>query len=363
MESTIYIVLIVSLALIAILYVLFNKGASSNDEPERNQDVQRVSNPRGDSSISRYEPPKEGSQRLSQSGYSVKTKDDISWDILPDEFVVFDLETTGLKYHDPVDIVEISAIKVIKETFRQSGKAETYTAIVRPWRGGLNPEAAAINQISQKLIDEEGHEISSAIKEFVDFVGDRLLIAYNVSFDRWFLQRELQDHGISKRYKYECALELARRAFPGLKNHKLTTVASHIGISTQGAHRAMQDCVMALQVYVWSKSKIEAIKAEENDPNANRYTFSSNDEVRGKSIVFTGTFDHISREDAENIAAMSGMIVRKSLSKRTDFFVAGKKPGKKLDQALALNKTPLTEFDFLQIVQFRVIDKLSDERY
>lgn len=362
MESTIYIVMVVSMALVAMIYFLFKESASTKTETEPNQDMQPETNTRGDSSISRHGRPKESDQRLSQSGCPVKTKDDISWDILPDEFVVFDLETTGLKYHDPVDIVEISAIKVMKETFRLSGKAETYTAIVRPWRGGLNPEAAAINQITQKLIDEEGQEISSAIKEFVDFVGDRLLIAYNVSFDSWFLKRELQDQGISKRYKYECALKLARRAFPNLKNHKLTTVASHMGISTQGAHRAMQDCVMALQVYVWSKTKIEAIKVEENDPNANRYSFSSNDEVRGKSIVFTGTFEHLSRDHAENIAALSGMIVRKSLSKKTDFFVAGKKPGKKLEQALALNKTPLTEVDFLRIVQFQVIDTLRDER-
>lgn len=361
MESTIYIVMVVSMALIAIIYFLFKESASTKTETEPNQDIQPETNTRGDSSISRYERPKEGSQRLSQSGYPVKTKDDISWDILPDEFVVFDLETTGLKYHDPVDIVEISAIKVMKETFRLSGKAETYTAIVRPWRGGLNPEAAAINQITQKLIDEEGQEISSAIKEFVDFVGDRLLIAYNASFDRWFLQRELKEQGISKRYKYECALELARQAFPGLKNYKLTTVASHMGINTQGAHRAMQDCVMALQVYVWSKTKIDAITADENELLIRRNRISSNVEVCGKSVVFTGTFEHLSREDIEGLATLSGMIVRKSLSKKTDYVVVGKKPGKKLEQALALNKTPLTEIEFWEILQFQVTDTLDDK--
>lgn len=287
------------------------------------------------------------------------TSENIAWNKLPDEFVVFDFETTGLKHHDPVDIVEISAIKVIKETFRQTGKVETYTAIVRPWRGGLNPEAAAINQITQKLIDEEGQDISSAIREFVDFVGDRLLVAYNVSFDRWFLQRELHDQGISKRYTFECALELAREALPNLQNHKLTTVASHMGVNTQGAHRAMQDCVMALQVYAWSKTIIEAIKADENELLMHRNRFSFNEEVCGKSVVFTGTFEYISRKDFEELATLAGMIVRKSLSRKTDYVVVGKKPGKKLEQALALNKTPLTEFEFGEILQVQVTDTLE----
>lgn len=287
---------------------------------------------------------------------------DVAWDVLPDEFVIFDFETTGLKHHNPVDIIEISAIKVIKETFRQSGKVEAHTAIVKPWRGGLNTEAMAVNKISQQLIDDEGKDSSLAIHEFVDFVGDRLLVSYNVSFDRWFLQRELIDQGISKKYKYECALQLARKAFPNLENYRLTTVASRLGLNTSGAHRALQDCVLALQVYVWSKTKIEAIKAEESDPHANRYKFSSHEELYGKSVVFTGTLELSSRDEAEKLATLSGMIVRKSLSKKTDFFVAGKKPGKKLEQALALKKTPLTEIEFWKMVQPQIIDTLEKEK-
>ena len=295
-----------------------------------------------------------GAKAQSQAAISSKqskTKEDIAWESLPDEFVIFDLETTGLKTNKkPVDIVEISAVKVNKHKLKESEEVDTFTAIVKPWRGGLNPEATAINQITQRMIDEEGEDMSLVIQQFIEFVGDRLLIAYNVDFDRWFLQRELRDQGISKRFEYECALELAREAFPRLKNHKLTTVAAHLGINTSGAHRALNDCVMAMHVYLWSitSNKSRSVKA---NSKIDQYGVARKEELVGKFIVFTGTLPTLTRSDAEQLATISGMDVKSSVTKKVDFVVRGFGGGQKLERALELNLEVLTEGEFLELLK------------
>lgn len=284
-----------------------------------------------------------------------KTKDDIAWERIPDEFVIFDLETTGLKTNKvPVDIVEISAVKIKKEDLKQSESVETFTALVKPWRGGLNPDATAVNNITQRMIDDHGEDMPKVIREFMEFVGDRVLIAYNVDFDRWFLQRELKDQGISKRYQYECALELARDAFPRLKNHKLTTVAAHLGVNTAGAHRALEDCVMTMHVYLWAKTLSKgAPNSVEEQIQVFENTHQS--DLVGKNIAFTGALPTISRGVAEKLATTAGMTVKAAISRKVDFVVVGDKGGAKLDKAIELQLNLISEDEFLTLINAKKI--------
>ena len=276
---------------------------------------------------------------------------DIKWEKLPDEFVIFDLETTGLKTNKiPVDIIEIAAIKANKNDLQNGRGVETFSALVKPWRGGLNPEAMAINKITQKMIDKDGEEMSKVINEFMDFVGDRVLIGYNVDFDRWFLQRELSDQGISKRYRYECAYQLAKSAFPNRSSYKLTSFATMVGVDSSGAHRALKDCEIAMHVYIWATSL-----AENNtytiDEVADTFAVNHQDELDGKTIVFTGTLKSMSREIAEVLAQKAGLKIRTTITSKTTFLVAGDDPGSKLDKANELNTAVLSEQEFLNLLK------------
>ena len=181
----------------------------------------------------------------------------INWNKIKDDVVIFDLETTGLKSNKvPVDIVEIAAIKFSKKELKEKQETTSFYALIKPHRGGINEDAARINGITQRMIDKDGEDAEKVIKEFIDFVGKKRLVAYNVDFDRWFLQREISHWGIKKQFKYECAYALSRDAFDGLENYKLTTVARSLGIPTEGAHRALHDCIMTLWVYLVAKSKV-----------------------------------------------------------------------------------------------------------
>lgn len=274
------------------------------------------------------------------------TADDIAWDFIPDEFVIFDMETTGLQRDAVADIIEIAAIKFNKQKYLDTKKVDAFTSLVKPWRGGLSPGAMAVNNITQQMIDEDGREMPIVLKEFVEFVGDRPLIAYNVAFDRWFLKRELSDQGFPQKFNYSCALELARVAFPNLKNHKLSTVAAQFSHDTSGAHRALEDCKMTLQVYLWSLTKIQW---EIEDEEAWKQVKPIED-LTGKSIVFVGKLRLLTKRDAESLARRAGMIVKTTVSKNVDIVVVGKDAAEKEQRAIELNKLVLNELDFGSLI-------------
>ncbi|MDR1334685.1 MAG: hypothetical protein LBJ19_00185, partial [Holosporaceae bacterium] len=70
-----------------------------------------------------------------------------------------------------------------------------------------------------------------------------------------------------------------------------------------------------------------------------------------KIIVFTGTFETISREEAKELAEKHGAKTTSSVSSRTSFVVAGEGAGQKLHQAEKFGITVISESDFLKIVQ------------
>jgi DNA ligase (NAD+) len=74
--------------------------------------------------------------------------------------------------------------------------------------------------------------------------------------------------------------------------------------------------------------------------------------LAGKTLVFTGTIA-MSRDEAKRIVEAAGGKVSGSVSRKTDFVVAGDQPGSKLDRARELGVTVLTEEQFRDLVQIR----------
>jgi DNA ligase (NAD+) len=73
--------------------------------------------------------------------------------------------------------------------------------------------------------------------------------------------------------------------------------------------------------------------------------------IAGKSIVVTGTLQKFSREEIEELIKSLGGNAAGSVSKKTDFVVAGDKAGSKLGKAKALGVPVLTEEEFAALIQ------------
>ncbi len=82
----------------------------------------------------------------------------------------------------------------------------------------------------------------------------------------------------------------------------------------------------------------------------NNYTIAENQKLKGKSFVLTGTLEKYSRDKAQEILKSLGAKTPSSVSKNTDFVIAGTSAGSKLDKAKALGITILSEDDFIEII-------------
>ncbi len=72
--------------------------------------------------------------------------------------------------------------------------------------------------------------------------------------------------------------------------------------------------------------------------------------ITGKTVVFTGTLTRLTRNEAKAQAERFGAKVAGSVSKKTDYVVAGADAGSKLDAAQALGVAVLTEDEWLALI-------------
>ena len=73
--------------------------------------------------------------------------------------------------------------------------------------------------------------------------------------------------------------------------------------------------------------------------------------LSGKTFVLTGTLPSLSREEAKSMLENVGAKVAGSVSKKTDYVVAGAEAGSKLDKAMELNVTILDEMQFMSLLE------------
>lgn len=158
-------------------------------------------------------------------------------DYVPD-YVVFDLETTGVN-PDLDAIIEISAVKV-----RNRQVVDRFSSLVNPKRP-IPFYATQVNGITDEMVVEEP-VLKEVLPRFLDFIGEDVLVGHNIhTFDMLFLYNaaEVLFNGTITN-NYIDTLQMARQCLPQLSHHKLVDIASHYHINTEGAHRALNDCIM-----------------------------------------------------------------------------------------------------------------------
>ena len=157
---------------------------------------------------------------------------DFSFD---EEYVAFDLETTGLSsLHDT--IIEIGAA-----IMKGNEVLSTFQTFVDPHRP-LQPKIVDLTGINDQMLAGQP-DISEALPKFLEYVGSRPLCAHNADFDIGFVTAACERLGLPFHPTYVDTLILAQNLMPELGKYKLNIVADALSLPDFNHHRASDDAI------------------------------------------------------------------------------------------------------------------------
>jgi len=161
---------------------------------------------------------------------------------LDGEFVAFDLETTGLLAHKDV-IIEIGAV-----ILKNGEVVDTFQSFVQPNRR-LDPKVIELTGITDAMV-KDAPDISQVLPKFLEFCGDRPLVAHNADFDVGFVTAACERLNIPFVPTSIDTLILAQNLMPQLSKFKLNIVAEALSLPEFNHHRASDDALTCGYLYL-----------------------------------------------------------------------------------------------------------------
>ncbi len=166
---------------------------------------------------------------------------DSNADFEKDEFVVFDIETTGLS---PLNcaITEIGAVKW--KNGEVLGRFSTFANPEMP----IPENIVKLTGITDDMV-KDAPSVPEAVRAFLDFADGAVLVAHNANFDTSFIKHVCEKESIPFTNPYLDTLALSRHLNPTLKRHRLDTLQEHYGLESFNHHRACDDAEMLSKIF------------------------------------------------------------------------------------------------------------------
>jgi len=159
---------------------------------------------------------------------------------LDTEFVSFDIETTGL------NAVNDRMTEIGAQIFRGDTILKEFNTFVDPGMP-IPKEITKLTGITDDDVKGAPDE-KTAMEMFLEFAGDRPIIAHNADFDTGFMHAACARHGLRFSPVYLDTLALSRALLPDLKRFKLDTVSNHLKLPKFNHHRASDDAMVVARI-------------------------------------------------------------------------------------------------------------------
>lgn len=253
-------------------------------------------------------------------------------DLLSD-YIIFDIETTGLdSSYD--EIIEIGAIKV-----KNNKIVSKFNSLVKP-KNEIDEYITELTGITNEMV-KDAPTIEEILPDFMNYIGNDILIGHNVNFDINFIYDNLY------RNKFDVltndfidTMRISRKLLPELPHHRLIDLAKYFKIDSTNNHRSLKDCEITMNVYenlkeialqkydnvdefknAFKKHKKEGLRAK--DIVSTNTEFDVDNLFYNKYVAITGTLEKMLRKEAMQIIVDLGGHCEDGVTKKTNFLILG----------------------------------------
>lgn len=192
--------------------------------------------------------------------YESKFKLKVPETIEENSFVIFDTETTGLDLKED-RILSIGALKVKHKSIEISEVFERYIN-----QSTFNPETVAIHGIIKNDLNQNISE-EDAVIEFLDYIGNSVLVAHHVAFDVGMINKVLYRMGLPKLKNKTLDTMLLYRSsrinsnlIDKERNYSLDEVAENLNISVKDRHTSAGDAYITALAFLKIVSRLSKHK-------------------------------------------------------------------------------------------------------
>ena len=174
------------------------------------------------------------------------------------DIVVFDVETTGVNVMED-RIVQMAAIRIDEE----GNTMDTFERFINP--DVPVGDSELVHGFSDVYLQEVGGDALTVLEAFRQFADGSMIVGHNVQYDMGILEQECSRHGVAMprvQAIYD-TLDIYRRFYPNLPNHKLEFLSGYFPIEHQSTHNAMDDIIATGKLLVYAmKENILPTKAQ-----------------------------------------------------------------------------------------------------
>lgn len=256
----------------------------------------------------------------------------------PLSFTVIDIETTGLS-PEYDEIIELSAVRI------ENGQTTcSFSSLVKPHP---LPDGTYVDSYISDLTGitndmlSTAPDIDSILGDYIDFLGDTVLVGHNVNFDINFLY-DFSELILSTPLSnnFVDTMRISRRLHPEFQHHRLSDLCKRYSIEHSNAHRSLSDCEAtvkcffslqedmlnnygSLESFVKNRctSKKRSLRAA--DITAQTEDINPFNPLYNNVFVFTGVLEKMTRKEAMQIVVNHGGIIGDSVTKKTNYLVLG----------------------------------------
>ncbi len=197
-------------------------------------------------------------------------------------FVVFDVETTGFS---PVNdqIIEIGAVKIDSNGCVLS----RFSKFIKLYKiDKLPPKIKELTKINDNMLALEGGDVHDVLDQFVNFIGDSILVAQNAKFDISFMAGYfIEFHKMT--YSRLCfdTIKLAKVLRPNEESYRLTLLAPmfNVDYDPNAHHRADYDAEITAQIFA---NQLKQLKLNDDSTIASLIELEASEIITQKQESF-----------------------------------------------------------------------------